>query len=48
MRAGWKITKIYCHYTFKQDTFKKEFVVMDQNARKTAETKVEKDFYKLI
>ena len=21
-RAGWKVTKIYDHYTFKQDTFK--------------------------
>ena len=47
-RASWKITKIYEHYTFKQDTFKKDFVVMNQNARKTAKTKVEKDFYKLL
>ena len=46
--AGWKVTKIYNHYTFKQDTFKRDFVVMNQNARKTAETKVEKDFYKLL
>ena len=47
-RAGWKITRIYEYYTFKQDTFKKDFVVMNQNARKTAKTKVEKDFYKLL
>ena len=47
-RAGWKVTKIYHHYTFKEDTFKKKFVVMNQNARKTAKTKVEKDFYKLL
>ena len=33
-RMGWSIKKIYKHYTFKQDTFKKEFVVMNQNARK--------------
>ena len=46
--AGWKVTKIYDHYTFKQDTFRRDFVVMNQNARKTAETKVEKDFYKLL
>ena len=45
--AGWKVTKIYEHYTFKEDTFKKDFVVMNQNARKRAKTKVEKDFYKL-
>ena len=43
-RAGWKVTKIYVHYTFKQDTFKKDFVVMNQNARKTAKSKVEKIF----
>ena len=47
-RAGWKVTKIYQHYTFKQDAFKKDFVVMNQNARKTAKTKVEKDFYNLL
>ena len=47
-RAGRKVTRIYEHYTFKQDTFKRDFVVMNQNARKTAESKVEKDFYKLL
>ena len=47
-RAGWKVTRIYDHYTFKQDTFKNDFVIKNQNARKTAKTKVEKDFYKLL
>ena len=47
-RAGWKLTKIYYHYTFKQDIFKREFVVMNQNARKAAKAKVEKEFYKLL
>ena len=47
-RCGWKVTKINNHYTFKQDTVKKDFVVMNQNARKIAKTKVEKDFYKLL
>ena len=46
--AGWKVRKIYEHYTFKQDTFKKDFVMMNQNARKTAKAKVEEDFYKLL
>ena len=46
--AGWKVTKIYDQFTFKQDTFKRDFVVMNQNARKIAKTKVEKDFYKLL
>ena len=47
-RAAWKETKIYDHYTFKQDTFKRDFVVMNQNARKTTQTSVEKDCYKLL
>ena len=47
-RMGWTVTKIYEHYTYKQDTFKKKFVIMNQDARKMAETKVEKDFYKLL
>ena len=47
-RAGWKVTKIYDHFTLKQDTFKRDFVPMNQNARKIAKTKVEKDFYKLL
>ena len=48
IRAGWKFTKIYDDYTFKQDIFKREFVVMNQNARKTAKSKSEKDFNKLL
>ena len=47
-QAGWKVTKIYDHYTFKQDTFKKDFAFMNQNARKTGKTKIEKNFYKLL
>ena len=47
-RAGWKVTKVYNHYTYKQDTFKKDFVVMNQNNRKTTKTKAEKYFYKLL
>ena len=47
-RAGWKVTKTYDHYTFRQARFKRDFVVMNQNAQKTAKTKVEKDFYKLL
>ena len=47
-RAGWKVTKIYERYTLKQGTFKKDLFVMKQKARKTAKTKVEKDFYKLL
>ena len=47
-RTGWEVTKIYEHYTFKQDRLKKDFAVMNLNAGKTANSKVEKDFYKLL
>ena len=35
-RAGWKVTKLYSHFTFEQDTFKKEFVLMNQRSRQNA------------
>ena len=47
-RAGWLVTHIYAHYTFEQSKFKNGFVVMNQKTRQTAESKVEKDFYKLL
>ena len=47
-RAGWLVTHIYAHYTFEQSKFKNGFVVMNQKARQTVESKVEKDFYKLL
>ena len=31
-RAGWRVTRIYDHYTFLQSSFKRDFVVMNQNA----------------
>ena len=37
-----------CNDTFTQARFKRDFVVMNQNSRKIAKTKVEKDFYKLL
>ena len=33
---------------FRQSRFKRDFVVMNQNAQKIAKTNVEKDFYKLL
>ena len=30
VKAGWKITKIYWHYTFEQKRFKKDFILMNQ------------------
>ena len=47
-RAGWKVTKLYSHFSFEQDTFKKDFVLMNQKSRQQAKNDIEKDFYKLM
>ena len=43
-RAGWKVTKLYVHYMFELERFKKEFISMNQHSRQTAENSVEKKF----
>ena len=47
-RAGWVVTKLYSHFTFEQDTIKKDFVLMNQYARQNAKNDIEKNFYKLM
>ena len=47
-RAGWIVTKLYSHFTFVQDAFKKEFVLMNQKLRQNAKNDIEKNFYKLM
>ena len=47
-RTRWKVTKLYTHYTFEQETFKKDFVLMNQRCRQTAKNSVEKKIYKLL
>ena len=47
-RAGWKVTKLYSHFTFEQDTFKKDFVLMNQKSRQNAKNDIKKNFYKLM
>ena len=47
-RAGWKVTKLYSHFEFEQDSFKKEFVLMNQTSRQNAKNNIEKDFFKLM
>ena len=32
-RAGWVVTKLYSHFKFEQDAFKKDFVLMNQKSR---------------
>ena len=46
--AGWKVTKIYAHYSFEQERFKKKSHLMNQSLRQTAKNAVEKDFFKLL
>ena len=47
-RAGWVVTKLYSDFTFEQDAFKKDFVLMNQKSRQNAKNSIEKDFYKLM
>ena len=47
-RCGWKVTKIYSHFTFEQSCFKREFVLTNQRKRQEAKSSIEKDFSKLI
>ena len=47
-RVGWKVTKLYAHYTFEQESFKKDFILMNQRSRQTTENSVEENFYKLL
>ena len=47
-RAGWCITKIYSHYTFEQECFKKNFILENQRSRQNTKNSIKKDFYKLM
>ena len=47
-RAGWSVTKIYSHYTFEQEYFKKNFILMNQCSGQNAKNSIEKNFNKLM
>ena len=47
-QARWHVTKIYLHFTFEKECFKKNFILMNQKSRQEAKNSIEKDFYKLI
>ena len=47
-RAVWPVTKIYLHFTFELERFKRNFVLMNQRSRQKAKNSIEKDFYKLM
>ena len=44
MRAGQSVTKMYSHYTFEQECFKKDFILMNQSSRQNEKNSIEKDF----
>ena len=46
-RAGRIVTKLYLHFTFEQDCFKKEFVLSNQKSRQNAKNDIEKKMHKL-
>ena len=37
-RAGWRMTKLYSHFEFEQDAFKKEFVLMIRHRDRMSKT----------
>ena len=39
------MTKLYSHFTFEQDCFKKEYVLMNQKSRQNAKNEIEKKNY---
>ena len=47
-RPGWFVTKIYSHFIFEEERFKKEFMLMNQRSRQATSNPVEKDFFKLL
>ena len=46
--AGWRVNKLYSHFIFEQDCFKREFVLMNQKSIQNAKNNIEKDSFKLM
>ena len=47
-RCCWKATKVHQNFTFRQEMFKKDFVVSNEVARQNAKIPIETNFYKLM
>ena len=47
-RYGWKVTKLYRHYYFEQERFKRDFIPMNQKARQESKNLIESNFCKLL
>ena len=46
--CGWKVTKLYRHYYFEQERFKRDFILMNQKARQESKNLIESNFCKLL
>ena len=44
-RFGWVAIKIYSHFTFEQETFKRDFLLMNKKATQNVKISIEKDFF---
>ena len=44
-RAGWKVIKLYSHYSFDQERFKINFMLINQKSRQNAKNSIEKWFF---
>ena len=47
-RCGWKVTKLYRHYHFEQERFKRDFILMNQKPRQESTNPIESNFWKLL
>ena len=50
-RADWKVTKVYAHFTFEQEPFKKYYILGNQKVRREAVTQgddIQVNFWKLL
>ena len=50
-RAGWKVTKVYSHFTFEQEPFEKDYILDNEKAREEAVAPgddVQVSFWKLL
>ena len=47
-RGGQRVTKLYSHFTFEQEAFKKNLILMNQKSRQNAKNSIEEDFFKLM
>ena len=46
--AGWKVTNLNSHYSFDQERFKRNFILMNQKSRQNAKNSIENFLFKLM